>query len=246
MNEKCFVAMAISDQTVGDATITSSELKSIYEDVIKVALTAARPSLDIIRADEVAMPGSITTDILSHLMYDEFVIVDITHPNPNVYYELGIRHCCKPGTVLIRNNQAPVRPAFDISHQRYIEYEATPRGIKDLSNNFKEYFNWFDKNSSKADNQVLQYAQLIKYNFPQYDIEKEQDSTDILVVLFTKLMTNSSFMSAISDESLSQEDKNAAILNSLSGDPESMKAILQLLVRGELDSFGKLFGSKKQ
>ncbi|MBT2558756.1 hypothetical protein J7E24_13240 [Hymenobacter sp. ISL-91] len=234
--------MAISEQIVGETVISSDDLKSTYEDVIKVALLSARPSLEIVRADEVAIPGSITTDILSHIMYDEYVIVDITHPNPNVYYELGVRHCCKPGTILIRNSAATTRAPFDISNQRYIEYEATPRGIKELSKTFREYFTWFDKNPTKPDNQVLQYAQLIRHNFPQYNIEKEDNPVDSMVNLFTMLMTNPSFMQAASDDSLTPEEKNAAILGSLSDRPELIKIVIQLMMRGELDSFDKLLG----
>ncbi|GAB3855530.1 hypothetical protein GCM10028822_26540 [Hymenobacter terrigena] len=235
MNETCFVAMAISEQTVGDSTITAEHLQSMYEDVIKVALQTSRPNLDIVRADEIAMPGSISTDILSHLMHDDFVIVDISYPNPNVYYELGVRHCCKPGTILIRNSAAGTKPAFDVSHQRYIEYEFSPKGIKDLTKSFREYFSWYDKNSEKPDNQVLQFAQLIRYNFPQYDVVKEKTPVEAATELFMMMMTNPEFLMLIGDTTMNQEEKNAAILRSLTDKPEAMKIVIQLLMQGKID-----------
>ncbi len=227
--------MAISEQTIGDMTVTAEHLQSTYEDVIKVALQSARPSLEIVRADEISMPGSISTDIISHLMHDEFVIVDISYPNPNVYYELGVRHCCKPGTILIRNNAAGTKPAFDISHQRYIEYDFSPKGIKDLAKNFREYFIWYDKNSVKPDNQVLQFAQLIRYNFPQYDITKEKSPVESATDLFVMMMSNQDFMTQLSDESLSKEEKNAAIMRTVANNPEALKIVIQLLMNGNSD-----------
>ena len=35
----------------------------------------------------------------------KYVIVDITYPNPNVFYELGIRHAISPRTILIREQK---------------------------------------------------------------------------------------------------------------------------------------------
>lgn len=226
--------MAISEQIDGEKTITSEHLLSTYDDVIKVALQNARPNLEIVRADEIAMPGSISTDILSHLLHDEFVIVDISYPNPNVYYELGVRHCCKPGTILIRNSAAGTKPAFDVSHQRYIEYEFSPKGIKELARNFRDYFTWYDKNPVKPDNQVLQFAQLIRYNFPQYDIVRAKSPTESATELFMMMMTNPEFMMLLSDDNLTPEEKNAAIMRSLADKPEAMRIVIELLMNGNL------------
>ena len=74
-------------------------------------------------ADEVAAQGTVTTDILTRLMYSDLVLVDVTYPNPNVFYELGIRHACRSGTIIVRSKAADGAAPFDIGHQRYISYE---------------------------------------------------------------------------------------------------------------------------
>ena len=101
MNNTCFVIMPIGTQTLGDITITEQQLREKYDFIIKNAVIKANPSLEVIRADEELNPGSISNDIFTKLMHAQFVIADITYPNPNVFYELGIRHAIKPGTILI-------------------------------------------------------------------------------------------------------------------------------------------------
>ena len=65
-------------------------------------------------------------------MRSDFVVADVTYPNPNVFYELGVRHSCRTGTIIIRDRNGPSIP-FDIAHLRHIEYENNPSGLKILA-----------------------------------------------------------------------------------------------------------------
>jgi len=59
-------------------------------------------------------------EIIEQLIKADLVIADISGANPNVYYELGIRHSVgKPAIVLL--NQAENSP-FDLVHTRHISY----------------------------------------------------------------------------------------------------------------------------
>ena len=100
-NQTCFVVMPIGAQEYVGGSVTSEELKSRYDDLIKEALLKADPSLEVTRADEVAAPGTITSDIILRLMNADHVVADITFPNPNVFYELGLRHACRLGTIIL-------------------------------------------------------------------------------------------------------------------------------------------------
>ncbi|MCQ1534766.1 hypothetical protein FTO70_03470 [Methanosarcina sp. KYL-1] len=143
--------MPIGTQKYGNIEVSAQELKDKYTDLISEAIKIANPSLKIIRADEIPDQGTITDQIIELLTNCRYVVADITHPNPNVYYELGVRHASRPGTILIKeksNAQAP----FDISQLRHIEYENTPTGLKKLSSDLKKKFEWYEKNPEKYDN----------------------------------------------------------------------------------------------
>ena len=89
--KRCFVIMPIGDQNLPSGLITATELRERYTDLIREAISRVRPDAQVVRADDVAAPGAITADIFSRLMEADYVVADITYPNPNVFYELGIR-----------------------------------------------------------------------------------------------------------------------------------------------------------
>jgi hypothetical protein len=227
MEEHCFVIMAISEQKYDSIEISYDNLKDNYENVIKPAIQAARPGINVLRADECAVPGTITTDILTHLMYDSFVIADITFPNPNVYYELGLRHCFKPGTILIKNADVKIKAPFDLSHQRYIEYECTPKGIKDLAKQLKDFFMWYDRFPAKPDNQVLHLAQLIKFAFPNYETKKANMNAEITKFL-SFAADKPEFIQLLTDTTSSDQEKGIKAFLLAKDHPEMISTLLEL------------------
>ena len=148
MNNTCFVIMPIGTQTIGNITITEEKLREKYDYIIKNAILKANPDLEVIRADEELNPSSISNDIFTKLMRSRFVIADITYPNPNVFYELGIRHAIKTGTILIREKVDFTIP-FDISHLRHIEYTQEPSGMDKLANHLKRLFEFYKNNPAR-------------------------------------------------------------------------------------------------
>lgn len=168
LTKSCFVIMPIGDQEYAFAKVTSRELRERYDDFIKEALLKARPGLGVVRGDESDSPGTITTDILTRLMHSDYVVADITYPNPNVFYELGIRHACRLGTVLLKDRDGPPLP-FDVSHMRYIPYEYTPSGLKTLVTDLQGHLDWIDNNAGAPDNAFQELAKLTQYKFLSYD-----------------------------------------------------------------------------
>ena len=45
---------------------------------------------EAVRADEIAEPGSITSQIMQRIFDDDLVVADLTDHNPNVFYELSV------------------------------------------------------------------------------------------------------------------------------------------------------------
>jgi len=74
-----------------------------------------------VRADQIPRVGIITSQIINLIIDSPLVIADLTGSNPNVFYELAIRHAIrKPYIQLInRGNKIP----FDIGAVRTIEFD---------------------------------------------------------------------------------------------------------------------------
>lgn len=92
----------------------------IYAEGIRPALQSA--GLSGVRADGLVTRASIHKATLEAVLRSEFMVADITGTNPNVLYELGIRHAVAPrATVIVasRNTSIP----FDLTHLRVVRYE---------------------------------------------------------------------------------------------------------------------------
>jgi hypothetical protein len=150
--------MPIGDQVYEGKTVKASELKRLYGDLIREALLKARSSLEVHRADDLATPGDITAAIFERIADSDYVVADITYPNPNVFYELGLRHASCSGTILIRDRAGP-RPPFDISVLHHIEYENTPTGLKQLAVDLGRAFDSLEGHPGRPDNQFLRIAE---------------------------------------------------------------------------------------
>lgn len=80
--------------------------------------------LKLLRADKIDKPGMITKQVIDYIMKSRMVIADLSFNNPNVFYELALRHAIrKPIVQIIR---AGDKIPFDINQMRTI--------VLDLSN----------------------------------------------------------------------------------------------------------------
>lgn len=118
-NYNIFVAMPFGVKKANNKRY-SIDFNAIYNKAIKPA--AEELKLPIIRADEENDSGIIHTLMIERLVCTDIVIVDITNDNPNVYYELGIRHCARPCTTILIYDK-DTRLPFDIQPLRAIPYE---------------------------------------------------------------------------------------------------------------------------
>jgi len=116
-----FVVMPFGSKPGPDGKII--DFNRVYADYIKLALEAA--GLEPFRADQEMRGGDIRTDMFQELLVADLVVADLTIDNPNVWYELGVRHALRArGVVLICGGK--VTTAFDIFTDRKLRY-----GLKD-------------------------------------------------------------------------------------------------------------------
>ncbi|MFC4150575.1 hypothetical protein ACFO0M_30350 [Micromonospora mangrovi] len=70
------------------------------------------------RADDIDHSGQITSQVIDRIASDDLVIADLTDLNPNVFYELALRHALRKPFIQIAE-AGQVLP-FDIQNQRTI------------------------------------------------------------------------------------------------------------------------------
>ena len=74
--------------------------------------------LRVVRADAIDKPGMITGQVIEYLLRSRLVIADLSYHNPNVFYELALRHATRlPIVQIIR---AGDRIPFDVHQMRTI------------------------------------------------------------------------------------------------------------------------------
>lgn len=126
---RCFVIGPIGDKFAPLGSPGRDRYEEAIEVFEKVILPACNElSLEAIRADQIAISGEITEQVFRHLYEDEVVVADVSGGNPNVMYELGLRHTRDLLTVQLGEyGQLP----FDITAVRTIRFSRSERGLID-------------------------------------------------------------------------------------------------------------------
>jgi tetratricopeptide (TPR) repeat protein len=112
-----FVAMPFGPKRAADDTLI--DFNRVYAEYIGPALADA--GFEAMRADQEQRAGDIRTDMFQELLVADLVVADLTIDNPNVWYELGVRHALRArGVVLVFGSKAPA--AFDLYTDRKLRY----------------------------------------------------------------------------------------------------------------------------
>jgi tetratricopeptide (TPR) repeat protein len=112
-----FVAMPFGVKSGADGQ--PIDFNRVYREFIAPALDAA--GLESFRADQEIRAGDIRTDMFQELLVADLVVADLTIDNPNVWYELGVRHALRArGVVIVSGGQTPT--AFDLYTDRKLRY----------------------------------------------------------------------------------------------------------------------------
>lgn len=111
MNPRCYVAIPSGKKSYHNLEIDFDE---IYRTLIYPAAARAICPFDVVTLNECMMSNSPITDTAIQLITKSpLMICDITTDNPNVIYELGVRHASAPGgTVIIRQQTCHPVPFY--------------------------------------------------------------------------------------------------------------------------------------
>lgn len=115
-DKTCFVLMPFGQKQTSDGTLM--DFDSFY-DVIRDAVEGL--GMECNRADEIIQTGSIHEKLFDGILKADIAVVDITLANPNIFYELGLRHALKRNvTVVIRQSGSQI--PWNIQGLSVLEY----------------------------------------------------------------------------------------------------------------------------
>jgi len=153
-SRKCFVIMPYGND---------DQARQHHEHVYRVVKKAVEEFIDdngstfvSERFDDHQRAGSFTDQIWRNLDRARVVIADISGTNPNVLYELGIRHARRHGTVLLADSSTPL-PA-DLKDLYVIIYErdlTSERNVADLTNRIRDCLGAIDNPDFALDSPFL-------------------------------------------------------------------------------------------
>jgi len=124
MTNKANRASCFIDMPFGKKIDPISGIKVDFDQVFNAGIKPAveATGLECIRGDMESNGGIIHTAMFARLLICEFVIADLTLANPNVFYELGVRHTAKPYSTIPIFATISDLP-FDVSLVRAIPYD---------------------------------------------------------------------------------------------------------------------------
>ncbi len=117
MKPHAFVAMPFGTKPGHDGQ--PIDFNRVYDDYIAPALDTA--GFEVFRADQEQRPGDIRTGMFQELLMADLVVADLTLDNPNVWYELGVRHALRARGVILVQGPRPTQP-FDTYTDRKLRY----------------------------------------------------------------------------------------------------------------------------
>lgn len=114
----CFIDMPFGKKT-DVASGVEIDFDHIYTHAIKPAIESV--GLESLRGDDEQSGGIIHAAMFARLLLAEYVVADLTLANPNVFYELGVRHTAMPFTTVPIFATTHALP-FDVALIRAVPY----------------------------------------------------------------------------------------------------------------------------
>jgi hypothetical protein len=132
-------------------TCSADGWTEIYENVFKPTIEAAGYACDR------AMPvtGSLIRSILDRLRYSSIVLADITDRNPNVFYELGVRHCLSKRTIIV--SQGDEHVPSDLRGYWWLTYGTRPGQVTQFKKDIHRIIAEIERSPDRSDSPVSDY-----------------------------------------------------------------------------------------
>jgi hypothetical protein len=176
-NKTCFVIMPFSSTP----SCSEGEWTEIFENLFKPAFE----EIGYICERAEPMTGNLTESIVRKLRFSTVVLADITDKNPNVFYELGIRHSLSKRTIVVAQNSNDV--PSDLRGYWFTRYGIRPAQVISFKRDIKRLVGEIESNPDKSDNPVSDFLDKEGLSVSKYtNIENAKK----LGALYTELTGN--------------------------------------------------------
>lgn len=172
-----FVIMPFS----ATATCTEAQWTEIFENVFQPAITACGYSCE--RA--VPSTGSLIASIIDRLKTARVVLADITDRNPNVFYELGVRHSLSKRTIIVSQDTASI--PSDLRGYWSIKYGLRPAQVTKFKKDIRKLIRQIEADPHKSDSPVSDYLERENASVSAY---AQIENIKKLEALYTELSRN--------------------------------------------------------
>jgi hypothetical protein len=126
----CFVITPIG----GDGTSIRREADGIVDEVL-IPVLEGQLGFEVKVAHRIEVTGSISQQVIRGVMESDLAICNLTTLNPNVMYELALRHAARLPVVTIASDSTNL--PFDVAEDRVIFYQNDIMGAHKLKDNLK-------------------------------------------------------------------------------------------------------------
>ena len=154
MKKKCFIITPIGEE--------GSDTREKAEGVIE-SITPVLDELDfeLYVPHRMPQPGSITKQILECILNYDLVVSNLTELNPNVMYELAVRHSTAKPVITIA--EFGTKLPFDITTERTIFYSNDMRGVPKLQKELRLSINSINFDQPEYDNPIYRAQRDFKF-----------------------------------------------------------------------------------
>jgi len=156
----CFIVSVIKDANSPERT----HADAILNQYIEKSLDGT--GLKAVRADKIGDPGMISRQIIEYVIKSKLVVVDLSFHNPNVFYELALRHVTGKPTVQVTRKLDPL--PFDVGNARTIPIDTSDgytmvREIDTIRSLIATAIRSALANGESRDNPILTYCPNAKF-----------------------------------------------------------------------------------